>query len=228
MRSTRGATSSSRSATLLLVANGRLLDRVASLQCSGVWRLESARDGREALTRIDAAPPAMLLANAKLPTPGPNGFDLCRQLRALSPDSCSILVLLHPSTEARLSAFQASADDCLEEPLDARELAARANALARRCDLPLPFAVRGDSTPPVSRPSLLVHRRAAILARRYGLSPKQEQIVALVGSGLGVKDVAPACGCLDSTVRTHLRRIGAKLECTGTREILIRLFSVEG
>lgn len=226
MRPIRSAISSSRSATLLLVANGRLRDRVASLQCSDVWKLDSARDGREALTRIDAAPPALLLANARLPTPGPNGFDLCRQLRALSPDSCSILVLLQASTEARLSAFQASADDCLEEPLDARELAARANALARRCDLPLPFTVR-DDTAPASRPSVLVHQRAAILARRYGLSPKQEQIVALVGSGLGVKDVAPACGCLDSTVRTHLRRIGAKLECAGTREILIRLFSVE-
>ncbi|HYQ42314.1 MAG TPA: response regulator [Polyangiaceae bacterium] len=227
MVATRGAASGSRCTTLLVVSGGRLWTRVASLRRSNGWKLDHARDGREALQRIEATPPALLMANAKLPTPGPSGFDLCGKLRAQSPSSCSILVLVHASTEARLQAFRAHADDCVEEQLDARELSARANALAWRCDLPLPFAEPNDVALPASRPSALVHRRAAILARRYGLSPKQEQIVALVGSGVGLKDVGTACGCLDSTVRTHLRRIGEKLECAGTREILIRLFSVE-
>jgi DNA-binding response OmpR family regulator len=211
----------------LVAGDGRLQGRVERLARSADWMLQLAHDGREALLHIDATPPAMMLVSAKLASPGPSGFEICRRLSERAPKACSILVLSRVSTEARLAAFEAHADDCLEEPLDSRELSARANALARRCDLPLPFLVREELKPAASRPSPLVQQRAAILARRYGLSPKQERIVALVASGVCLKEVGTACGCLDSTVRTHLRRISAKLDCAGTREILIHLFSFD-
>ncbi len=143
----------------------------------------------------------MMFASAKLASPGPSGFRICRRLSERAPEACSILVLSRVSTEARLAAFQAHADDCLEEPLDSRELS-RGQALIDRCESPLPFLVSRWTGSESRCLFSAVRARAAArshLARRYGLSPKQEQIVALVGSGVCLKEVGTACGCLDST-----------------------------
>jgi DNA-binding CsgD family transcriptional regulator len=70
-----------------------------------------------------------------------------------------------------------------------------------------------------------VHRRVARLRERCALSPREQQILVLVASGLELKAVGPQLGCAYSSVRTHLRRMAHKLNCSTTREILICLFS---
>jgi len=223
-----GGVPSSRVAKLLLVVSGRVLEKFGTIEQTGSWRVEWTSDSQDALQRIETAAPAMLIVSAALRKPPPNGFDLCRRLRALSPQSASLLVLPRGPIEVRLSAFDASADDCLEEPFDIRELAARSNALARRGGFGPLFAVAAPATTaPRGSGSDVMRSRAAALARRRGLSPREGQILALLGAGVAPKAIGSNLGCGHATVRTHLRRIGLKLGCAGTQEILLRLFSVE-
>jgi len=221
--------SRSRGPVLLLVSSNReIFGNVdASVDSSSSWRIERVRDGAAALPFCNASFSGLVLANAFLPEPGPSGFDLCRALYRAGSAAGAILLLPQPSLEDRLAAFDAAADDCMEPPFDARELVARANALARRTGLcepfPKPLVL---STPKLSNGSS-VTVRAEALGHRYRLSRRERQILTLLAEGTELKAIGSQIGCSYSSVRTHLRRMARKIGCTTTREILIRFFRHE-
>lgn len=68
-------------------------------------------------------------------------------------------------------------------------------------------------------------RRIETFAAVYGLSKREQQIVCLLAAGTHPKAIGAHIGCAYASVRTHLRRAAKKLDCSGTREIVIRFFS---
>jgi len=159
-------------------------------------------------------------------------LEVCRALKARSGKSAAIILLATGTVEARLSAFQAKADDCIEHPVDVRELAARANALALRCDLPPLLADQHESNdvnlPGSARSARPILGRVSAFSVEHGLSPQQTQILSLLATGLPLKAIGSQVGCEHSTVRTHLHRIALKVGCSGTREILAHLLASDG
>jgi two-component system KDP operon response regulator KdpE len=78
--------------------------------------------------------PALILLDVMFPR-GPDGFELCRQIRQFS--NLPVIMLTAKAQENDvLRGFEAGADDYLTKPFNAKELVARVRALLRRTSQP--------------------------------------------------------------------------------------------
>ena len=64
--------------------------------------------------------------------PGPDGIDLCSEIRQKDPDIPIIMLTALGTTADKVEGFDAGADDYLVKPFEMRELLARINALLKR------------------------------------------------------------------------------------------------
>lgn len=72
---------------------------------------------------------------------------------------------------------------------------------------------------PLGRPEM-----AALLAKRFGLSPRERQVVALVARGYSTKEIAARLRISGYTVQDHLDNASEKVGVRGRRALLARLF----
>jgi len=92
---------------------------------------ESAADGREALERVAAAPPDLVLLDVMMPV-----MDGISALRVLKQDPATrlipvVLMTALNAVEDRVRGIEAGADDFLSKPVDERELLARIRTALR-------------------------------------------------------------------------------------------------
>jgi len=88
-----------------------------------------AAGGAEALRAFAAAPADLVILDVQMPAP--DGFEVCRRIRAVS--AVPILMLtVRDSTPDKVRALDLGADDYVTKPFDHIELLARLRALARR------------------------------------------------------------------------------------------------
>lgn len=66
--------------------------------------------------------------------------------------------------------------------------------------------------------------RATILARLYGLSPREREVVVRIAHGESGKQIAAALGLSAHTVQAHIDNACAKIGVRGRRELVARLF----
>jgi len=86
-------------------------------------------NGADALDRFQEEPADLVILDVGIPPP--DGFDVCRRLRAIS--QVPILMLTaHDTTLDKIRALDLGADDYLTKPFDHLELFARLRALLRR------------------------------------------------------------------------------------------------
>lgn len=156
---------------------------------------------------------------------GSTVVDVCRRIRATSAE-LGLIVTTPGKVEQRLRAFAAGADECLLKPFDVRELWARIQALARRCrgasDIGLREAAQGPTPAGAVDAS---ERRMIALTRRYRLSAREQEILLHMVRGVPLKEIGDRVGCAYSSVRTHVRRMGTKLGCSGSRELVLKFFA---
>jgi len=91
--------------------------------------VESARDGREALTKIKSLQPALVVLDLMLPEV--DGWEVCRQTRADS-DVPIIMLTARSDDVDKIVGLELGADDYLTKPFNPRELVARVKAVLRR------------------------------------------------------------------------------------------------
>src|SRR5580658_2882284 len=91
--------------------------------------VECVHDGREALRRIAAHPPDLVVLDLMLP--GIDGLEVCRRLRERWPIPVVMLTALGDETD-RLAGFEIGADDYVTKPFSPRELAMRVRSVLRR------------------------------------------------------------------------------------------------
>jgi DNA-binding response OmpR family regulator len=92
-------------------------------------QVECAGDGYEALRRIAAEPPDLVVLDLMLP--GIDGLEVCRRLRARWPIPVVMLTALGEVTD-RVVGFETGADDYVTKPFSPRELALRVRSVLRR------------------------------------------------------------------------------------------------
>jgi two-component system alkaline phosphatase synthesis response regulator PhoP len=102
--------------------------------------VESARDGREALTKIKSLQPALVVLDLMLPEV--DGWEVCRKVRADS-DVPIIMLTARSDDVDKIVGLELGADDYLTKPFNPRELVARVKAVLRR------YEKRADLTKPI-------------------------------------------------------------------------------
>lgn len=104
---------------------------VTALLTRDGYEIEAVADGRAALESVRRNPPDLVLLDVMMP--GPNGFEICRALKADAVTRLIPVVLitaLHQS-EDRVEGFDAGADDFISKPFNTHELRARVRSLLR-------------------------------------------------------------------------------------------------
>src|SRR6185503_13352653 len=109
-------------------ANLRLATRVLS---KDGHRVTTAGSGHEALAAVARNHPDLILLDVVIP--GPNGFEVCRQLKS---DPATrlipiILITAMQETADRIRGIEAGADDFISKPFNSPELRARVRSLIR-------------------------------------------------------------------------------------------------
>ena len=119
---------------LLVDDNADMRDYLRRMLASR-FRVEAVADGAEALQRIEADPPDLVLSDVMMPRL--DGFDLLRAIRT-RPRLARLPVILlsaRAGEESRVDGLDQGADDYLVKPFSARELVARVSTTLQMSQL---------------------------------------------------------------------------------------------
>src|SRR5437867_8915708 len=94
------------------------------------YAVDVAEDGNGALYQTSINDYDLILLDVLLP--GPDGFEVCRELRARGDATPVLMLTARATVDDRITGFDAGADDYLTKPFSFRELLARVRALLRR------------------------------------------------------------------------------------------------
>ena len=94
------------------------------------YTITECHSGAEALTRIGADPPDLVILDLAMPQP--DGFAVLRTLRAQNNDVPVIVLTAKGSEQDRVRGLELGADDYVTKPFSQKELVARMDAVLRR------------------------------------------------------------------------------------------------
>jgi two-component system alkaline phosphatase synthesis response regulator PhoP len=162
--------------TILVVDDERNIVELAQMYLEQAgYRVDSASDGQEALTRARHRRPALVVLDLMLP--GVDGWEVCRRLRAEA-DVPIIMLTARSDDVDRIVGLELGADDYVTKPFNPRELVARVRAVLRRYQ----GAVRPQQTFVVGKLSVDAgSREARVGSHLLDLRPKAfDLLLALV------------------------------------------------
>jgi phosphate regulon transcriptional regulator PhoB len=182
------------------------------------FRCRTAASGPEALARVRAAAPDLVVLDLMLPEL--NGLEVCRRLRADPATATVPIIMLTAKTDEvdRVVGLEMGADDYVAKPFSPKELVARVRAVLRR-------ARPGEPVRPltVGGVSLDVARHlVTVEGRPVELTPKEFDLLHALLDAAGrvlsrehllnrVWGYARADEIESRTVDVHIRRLRAKL-----------------
>jgi len=164
--------------------------------------LGEAANGRAAVELVDRARPDVVLMDLRMPVLG--GLEATRLISAAHPE-VGILILTTFADEASVvDVLQAGARGYLTKDADRAEVAAAVRAVAHG-HTTLGSDIGGKLIAAASPAP------ARDLAARFKLTPREDDVLALIGDGLSNAEIAAALFVGVSTVKTHINAIFAKL-----------------
>ncbi|HEV2176051.1 MAG TPA: sigma-54 dependent transcriptional regulator [Terriglobia bacterium] len=140
---------------------------LAELLTAWGYETETTADGKQALEKIAAFQPVVIISDLRMP--GMGGMDLLKQVHATSPRTQLIMLTGQGSIEEAVEATKLGAFNFLEKPVDPQRLRVE----LRNC------LERHES----ERELAIAHRRlrdAGILGRLVGGSKKMQEVLALI------------------------------------------------
>jgi phosphate regulon transcriptional regulator PhoB len=186
------------------------------------FRCRTAASGPEALARVRAAAPDLIVLDLMLPEM--NGLEVCRRLRADPATAAVPIIMLTAKTDEvdRIVGLEMGADDYVAKPFSPKELVARVRAVLRRArpGEPIRSLTVGGVSLDVARHVVTVE------GRPVELTPKEFDLLQALLDAAGrvlsreyllnrVWGYARADEIESRTVDVHIRRLRAKL---GTEE----------
>ncbi|MBA4146480.1 MAG: response regulator transcription factor [Verrucomicrobia bacterium] len=164
--------------------------------------------GEDALKKIPDAMPDVVLMDINLP--GISGIECTARMKQRMPKVLVLIVTVHADNDRVYSALQAGASGYLLKRTTPAEL------LEAISDL-----MRGGApmTGEIARMVIASFRKPAPApVGDAGLTPREEEILALLTQGYANKEIADRLSVSFDTVRTHLRHIYEKLHVRSRTE----------
>jgi DNA-binding NarL/FixJ family response regulator len=171
----------------------------------GIEVVGEAGDGESAVRAAEALRPDVVLMD--LVMPGLGGVGAMRELRRRLP-GCRVIVLTSYAQDDRLlPAIRAGAAGYLLKDAEPREIA-RAVRAAHAGEALLDPSVAARVVAALAAPE------AAATAGAERLTPREREVLALLGRGLPNKRIARELGVSEKTVKTHVGHVLGKLGVT--------------
>jgi len=181
------------------------------------FRVDTATDGAEALARIGAARPDLVVLDLMLPDQ--SGTEICRKIRSTPETAALPVIMLTARSEEvdRVVGFELGADDYVTKPFSPRELVLRVKAVLRRGEQP------EAPTRRLERGDLVLDRdghRCTLAGEEVDLTAKEFGLLAALmgrpGRVLTREQLLDEVWGSDisvthRTVDTHLKRLREKL-----------------
>ena len=196
------------SALRVVIADDQALVRTGFrmiLNARGIEVVGEASDGAEAVEAVRRLAPDVVLMDIRMPTM--DGLEATRRILA-SPTDCRVLILTTFDLDQYVyAALAAGASGFLLKDVTPEHLAAAVRLVTTGDALLAPSITRRlverFATPAPAQPA--IHRDLA------ALTPRELEVLTLMGHGLSNAELAAELTLSEATVKTHVARIFAKL-----------------
>ena len=175
---------------------------VGSLLRSAGWRVETFASAEEFLARPRANLPSCVLLDLQLPTL--NGLDLQKWMNNVKLDVPVVFITGHGNIPASVQAMKAGAVEFLTKPFEEQQLF-RAIAEAIERD-------RNIRTHQAQMHELQV--------RFDSLTPREQEVMRQVVTGLLNKQIAAELGISEFTVKVHRGQVMRKMQATSLADLV--------
>lgn len=170
----------------------------------------SAADGQQALDLVSRHRPDVVLLDLHMPVL--DGVETTRRLTAEHPDVAIVILTTYSDDASVLAALRAGARSYLTKDADRADIARALHSAAHGLSV-LDPAVHATLLAALGDHDATTPARPAELPD--GLTPREAEILGLIGDGLGNADIASTLVLSQHTVKSHINRIFAK---TGSRD----------
>ena len=159
--------------------------------------------------------------------PGLDGIDICRRIRARSPDLPVVMLTALGEVDDRITGFEVGADDYVTKPFSPRELVLRVESVLRRAARAPRVGTVLDAGSITLEPA---SRRASRDGAELNLTLREFDLLAFLISHHGtafsreqlMREVWGWTFGDQSTVTVHVRRLREKIEADPTNPTLIQ------
>ncbi|MEU6378756.1 response regulator transcription factor [Streptomyces sp. NPDC046909] len=177
-----------------------LLDSEADISVVG-----DAGNAEHALVRAPTVRPDVAVLDVRLPDG--DGITVCRELRSRMPDLAVLILTSFDDEDALLDAIMAGASGYVLKQINGSDLVSAVRTVASGRSMLDPATtsrlMHSLRTEPAEAPQV-----APELA---GLSPREREILALIGDGLTNREIGGRLYLSEKTVKNHISRMLAKL-----------------
>ncbi|MFJ1747228.1 response regulator [Streptomyces sp. NPDC088116] len=184
----------------------------------GIEVVGEAADAREALARVPATRPQVAVLDVRLGEDRGGdhaGIEVCRELRANMPELACLMLTSFDDDEALFDAIMAGAAGYVLKQINGADLVAAVRTVAAGTSMLDPRTtsrvmarLRGPhDTPPAGKPEAPVSPESEL----DRLSPRERQIVELIGEGMTNREIADRLFLAEKTVKNRISSILSKL-----------------
>lgn len=164
-----------------------------------------APNGRIAVEQVIAHRPDVVLMDVRMPTL--DGIAATREVLAVAPDAKVVILTTFEQDDYVFGALNAGASGFLLKRTRPEELIGAIHTIAAGDSLLSPSVTRTVIQRMAEQPL----RDASAEARLEQLTPREREVLELVGQGLSNGEIAAALVVEESTVKTHVKHVLRKL-----------------
>jgi DNA-binding NarL/FixJ family response regulator len=195
--------------SFLRAALARLISTTDDLRCVGMWP-----NAEEAIAELPAKKPDVVLMDINLPQA--SGITCTMRLKQKLPALQILMLTVYEDTDSIFRALKAGATGYLLKRSDPEEIVEAIRD------------IRGGGAPMTSEIARkVVHsfREPSAEGKGEPLSPREEEILAMLSRGFLIKEIADRTSVSVNTVKTHLQHIYQKLHVRSRTEAVVKFLA---